>query len=136
MTQNHVKRDKTCKVMEMTSGYSWTTKSSQSIKEVCSGTYIHIYIHQKAGIRGAPLVLSLWGPDIIFHVQDGLLIVFGASSIYLLSKVVCFVLFATLRSPKPGCIHALGVFRKLSMSKSAPTWLETVWSYSVEAIDY
>lgn len=47
MTQNHVKRDKTCKVVEMTSGYSWTTKSSQSIKEVCSGTYIHLYTHQR-----------------------------------------------------------------------------------------
>jgi hypothetical protein len=125
-------------VVEMTSGYPWTTKSSQSIREVCSGTYKHTYIYtSKAGTRGAPLVLSLWGPDIIFHVQDGLLItVFQASSIYLLSKVVCFVLFATLRSPKPWCIHALGFFRSLLMSKGALMWFETVWSYSVEAIDY
>lgn len=34
-------------VVEMTSGYPWTTKSSQTIREVYSGTYIRTYIHQR-----------------------------------------------------------------------------------------
>jgi hypothetical protein len=31
---------------------------------------------------------------------------------------------------------ALGIFGKLSVSKGATTWFETVWSYYVETIDY
>jgi hypothetical protein len=32
--------------------------------------------------------------------------------------------------------HTLGIFGKLLMSRGAPTWFQTVWSYGVEAIDY
>ncbi len=32
--------------------------------------------------------------------------------------------------------HALGIFKKLTMSRGAVTWFETVWSYGVKAIDY
>ncbi len=32
--------------------------------------------------------------------------------------------------------YAPGIFRKLSMSRDAPTWFETVWSYCVEVVDY
>jgi hypothetical protein len=31
---------------------------------------------------------------------------------------------------------ALDMFGKLSMSRGASIWFETVWSYNVEAIDY
>jgi hypothetical protein len=33
-------------------------------------------------------------------------------------------------------LHTLGIFGILLMSRGAPTWFETVWSYGVEAIDY
>jgi hypothetical protein len=108
MTQNHVNKDKTWRLWRwhlVTHGQPRVHKALE--KYVVIHTYIHIYMYtSKAGTRGVPLVLGLWGPDIIFHVQDGLLLVFQASSIYLLSKVVCFVLFATLRSPKPWRIHS------------------------------
>jgi len=32
--------------------------------------------------------------------------------------------------------HILGIFGMLLMIKGAPTWIESVWSYNVEAIDY
>jgi hypothetical protein len=32
--------------------------------------------------------------------------------------------------------RTLGIFGKLSMSRGALTWFETVWSYGVEAIEY
>jgi hypothetical protein len=51
-----------------------------------------------------------------------------------------FVLFCHIEiSPLPkhsASCHALGIFGKLSMSRGALTWFETVWSSSVEAIDY
>jgi hypothetical protein len=31
--------------------------------------------------------------------------------------------------------YKFAIFEKLLMSWGAPTWLESVWSYSVEAID-
>jgi hypothetical protein len=135
MTQNHVKTDETCTLWRwhlVTHGQPRVHKPLE--KYIVVHTYVHIYIkgwHKRTST--CTQSLRCWHH---FHVQDGLLIVFQASSIYLLHKVVCFVLFATLRYPKLWCIHALGVFRKLSMSKGALTWFETVWSYSVEAIDY
>ncbi len=33
-------------------------------------------------------------------------------------------------------MHALGIFGKLSMSRGASTWFETVWNYNVETINY
>ncbi len=57
--------------------------------------------------------------------------------ICLWSKVVCFVLFVMLRSHKPQHFMPCSwLFGKLSMSRGALTWFETVWSYGVEAIDY
>jgi hypothetical protein len=125
-------------VVEMTSGYPWTTKSSQTIREVYSGTYIHTYIHTYIYQRLAQEKLQL------YSVFESLTSFFMSKMVYLLfskpsmkqGSLFCFVLFATLRSPKLWCIHALGIFRKLSMSKGDLTWFETVWSYSVEAIDY
>jgi len=32
--------------------------------------------------------------------------------------------------------HTLGIFKKLSMSRGASNWFETLWSYSVEGTDY
>jgi hypothetical protein len=51
-------------------------------------------------------------------------------------KVVCFVLSCwDLPNHDTSCC-TLHIFLKLSMSRGAPTWFETVWSYSVEVIDY
>jgi hypothetical protein len=55
-------------------------------------------------------------------------------------KQSCFVLFcrieiSPLTNHHASC-HALGIFGKLSMSRGALTWFETVWSYGVESIDY
>jgi hypothetical protein len=58
--------------------------------------------------------------------------------IYPLNKVVCFVSFVRLRSlsnHSASCCP-LDISEKLLMSKGAPSWFETVWSYGVEAIDY
>jgi hypothetical protein len=55
------------------------------------------------------------------------------------AKVVCFVLFclSSWDLPNHGASWCmLGIFRKILMSRGAPTWFETVWSYSVETIDY
>jgi hypothetical protein len=53
------------------------------------------------------------------------------------ANVVCFVLFLMLRSTKPQhfMVHSWYLW-KLSMSRGALSWFETVWSYRVEAIDY
>jgi hypothetical protein len=64
---------------------------------------------------------------------------FIGSHIYLWNKVVCFVLFCLSHKDllkRCASFHTLGTFRKLSMSKGAPTWFETVWSYNVQAIDH
>ncbi len=58
------------------------------------------------------------------------------NQIYLWSKVVCFI-FSHLDLPNHGAsCHALGIFKKLSISRGAPTWFETLWIYGVETIDY
>jgi len=58
-----------------------------------------------------------------------------ATLVYLWSKVVYFVLLA--ESPSQSVSSCtLGIAGKFLMSKGAPTWFETVWSYGVEAIDY
>ncbi len=54
-------------------------------------------------------------------------------------SLFCFVLFCLSHWDFPNqntLCHTLGIFGKLSMSRGAPTWFETVWSYGVEAIDY
>ncbi len=57
-------------------------------------------------------------------------------TIYLWSKVVCFVLSCwDLPNHGTSCC-ALDILGKLLMSKVAPTWFETVWSHGVGAIDY
>ncbi len=57
--------------------------------------------------------------------------------IYLWSKVVCFALFVTFRSPKPCCFMLRSWYLgKALMIMGALTWFEIVWSNSVEAIDY
>ncbi len=57
-------------------------------------------------------------------------------NIYLLSKVVCFVLSSwDLPNHGTSC-QALGIFGKLSMSRGALTWFASVSSYDVEVIDY
>jgi hypothetical protein len=60
------------------------------------------------------------------------------SHIYLWNKVVCFVLFVTQRSPKALRFmpHSWYLQKALSMSKGAPTWFKTIWSYNVKAIDH
>jgi hypothetical protein len=58
--------------------------------------------------------------------------------IYLWSKVFHFILFCLSRWNLPNhctSCYALGIFGKVSMSKGAPTWFETIWNYCVEAID-
>ncbi len=49
-------------------------------------------------------------------------------------SLFCFVM---LRSPKPQCFmpHSLCIW-KLSMSRGALSWLETVSCYGLEVIDY
>jgi len=50
-------------------------------------------------------------------------------------KVVCFVLYTKVSQSMASC-HIIGIFGKLLVIKGALTWIESVWSYSVEAIDY
>jgi hypothetical protein len=50
-------------------------------------------------------------------------------------KVVCFVLYIEVSQNMASC-HIPGIFGKLLMSRGASTWIESVWKYSVEAIDY
>jgi hypothetical protein len=69
---------------------------------------------------------------------------FGIRQIYLSSKVVCFVLFcfvlfSHVEISQTMALHAalLIFFEKLSMSSmGASTWFETLWSSSVEVMDY
>jgi hypothetical protein len=57
--------------------------------------------------------------------------------IYPWSKVVCFVLFVTLRRPKPRCfLSQFWYLWKALMIRGALTLFAIVWSYIVEAIDY
>jgi hypothetical protein len=73
-------------------------------------------------------------------------LVFGRHLIYLWSKVVCLFLFCFILScwdlsthgAPCQALHAVLLIpsKKLLMSRGVPTWFETVWSYSVEAIDY
>jgi hypothetical protein len=62
--------------------------------------------------------------------------------IYLLNEVVCFVLFGLVCQAEISQTIELHVCpldiseKKFLMSKGAPSWFETVWSYGVEAIDY
>jgi hypothetical protein len=50
-------------------------------------------------------------------------------------SLFCFVLYIEV-SQSMASFHMLGIFGKLLMSRGASTWIESVWSYSVEAIGY
>jgi hypothetical protein len=50
-------------------------------------------------------------------------------------KGVYFVLYIEVSQSMASC-HTIGIFGKLLMSRGALTWIESVWSYSVEVIDY
>jgi hypothetical protein len=57
------------------------------------------------------------------------------------SKLVCFVLFCFVCYAEISQTTALHVMllvslEKLSMSRGALTWFESLWSYGVEGIDY
>jgi hypothetical protein len=139
----------------------------QDIWVACLITYLGIslpsfWMHPGGG--GGPWVNQLYpkilcSSNLLYHWEliNVHLVVFS-KVIYLWSKVVSFVLFVTLSSPKPwpfmSCSWYLWkalsmnkvawrfmscswyLWKALSMNRGAMTWSETVWSYDVKAIDY
>jgi hypothetical protein len=105
--------------------------------------WIHIL---RSKLFGNLFTFSTWRKHIFSFVQNSN--TFGCWKSKLIKReifksyeahVVCFVLFclSSWDLPNHGASWCmLRIFRKILMSRGAPTWFETVWSYSVEAIDY
>jgi hypothetical protein len=108
-------------VVEMTSGYPWTTKSSQTIREVYSGTYIHTYIHIyiKGWHKRSSNCTQSLSPWHHFSCPRWFTYCFPS---HLWSKVVCFVLFCLPRWDLPNC----GAYMLLASSESS-RWVRVTW---------